>query len=127
MQYCYLQHWTLLSQPDTYTTESHFCFGPASSFFLKIFLPSSPVAYWTPTNLVIFQCHIFWPFHTVHGILKARILEWFAIPFSSGPCLVRTLLYDLYALVPLHGMSHSFIELHKLLLHDKAVIYERET
>ena len=25
------------------------------------------------------------PFHTVHGGLKARILKWFAIPFSSGP------------------------------------------
>ena len=24
------------------------------------------------------------PFHTVHGVLKARILKWFAIPFSSG-------------------------------------------
>ena len=23
--------------------------------------------------------------HTVHGVLKARILKWFAIPFSSGP------------------------------------------
>ena len=22
-------------------------------------------------------------FHTVHGVLKARILKWFAIPFSS--------------------------------------------
>ena len=32
----------------------------------------------------IFQCPIFLPFHTVHGILKARILKWFAIPFSSG-------------------------------------------
>ena len=30
-------------------------------------------------------------FHTVHGILKARILKWFAIPFSSGPHFVRTL------------------------------------
>ena len=28
---------------------------------------------------------IFLPFHTVHGVLKARILKWFAIPFSSGP------------------------------------------
>ena len=26
-----------------------------------------------------------YPFHTVHGVLKARILKWFAIPFSSGP------------------------------------------
>ena len=22
------------------------------------------------------------PFHTVHGVLEARILKWFAIPFS---------------------------------------------
>ena len=27
-------------------------------------------------------------FHTVHGVLKARILKWFAIPFSSGPHFV---------------------------------------
>ena len=30
----------------------------------------------------------FLPFHTVHGVLKARILKWFAIPFSSGPRFV---------------------------------------
>ena len=30
------------------------------------------------------QCLIFLPFHTVHGVLKARILKWFAIPFSSS-------------------------------------------
>ena len=29
------------------------------------------------------------PFHTVHGVLKARILRWFAIPISSGPHSVR--------------------------------------
>ena len=65
-----------------------FCFWPASSFFLELFLCSSPVAYWTSTHLgggLIFWCHIFLPFHTVHGVLEARILEWFAIPFSSGP------------------------------------------
>ena len=27
--------------------------------------------------------------YTVHGVLKARILKWFAIPFSSGPHSVR--------------------------------------
>ena len=42
----------------------------------------------------IFQCPIFLPFHTVHGVLKAKILKWFAIPFSSGPHFVRTLHYD---------------------------------
>ena len=33
-------------------------------------------------------------FHTVHGILTARILEWVAISFSSEPCFVRTLHHD---------------------------------
>ena len=32
-----------------------------------------------------FQCPIFLPLHTVHGVLKARILKWCAILFSSGP------------------------------------------
>ena len=30
---------------------------------------------------VIFQCHIFLPFHTIHGVLKARILS--GLPFFS--------------------------------------------
>ena len=46
----------------------------------------------------IFQCPIFLPFHTVHGVLKARILKWFAIPFSSGPHSVKTLHHDLSVL-----------------------------
>ena len=31
------------------------------------------------------------PFHTVPGVLKARILKWLAIPFSSGPRSVNGL------------------------------------
>ena len=46
----------------------------------------------------IFQCCIFLPFHTVHGVLKARILKWFALPFSSRPHFVRTLHHDLSVL-----------------------------
>ena len=30
----------------------------------------------------------------VHRVLKARMLKWFVIPFSSGPCFVRTLHHD---------------------------------
>ena len=33
-------------------------------------------------------------FHTVHGVLTVRTLEWFAIPSSRGPRFVRTLHYD---------------------------------
>ena len=42
----------------------------------------------------IFQCLIFLSFHTVHGVLKTRILKWLAIPFSSGSCFIRTIHHD---------------------------------
>ena len=51
MQYCSLQHWTLLPSPVTSTTGCCFCFGSVSSFFLELFLHWSPVAYWAPTHL----------------------------------------------------------------------------
>ena len=54
MQYYSLQYRILLSSPDTSTIEHHFRFGPAASFFLEVLvivLYSSPVAYWTPSNL----------------------------------------------------------------------------
>ena len=124
MQYCSLQHRTLLPSPVTSTTGCCFCFGSVSLFFLELFLHSSPVAYyplqysclgypmdrevwqvtvhgvtksWTQwsdfTSLhrpgeFIFQCPIFLPFYTVHGVPKARILKGFAIPSSRGPCFV---------------------------------------
>ena len=66
-----------------------------SSFFLELFLHSSLGASWAPTNLeFIFHCLVFLPFHTVHQVLKASILKWYTIPFSSGPCFVRTLHHD---------------------------------
>ena len=49
-------------------------------------------SYWSGEFL--FQYPIILPFHTVHGVLKARILKWFAIPFSSGPHSVRPLHHD---------------------------------
>ena len=50
MQYCSLQHWTLLLSPVTSTTGCCFCFGSIPSFFLELFLYWSPVAYWAPTD-----------------------------------------------------------------------------
>ena len=44
---------------------------------------------------IIFKCLIFLPFHPVHGLLKSRILKWFAIPFSSGQCFVRIIHHEL--------------------------------
>ena len=64
----------------------------------------------------IFQCPIFLPFHTVPGVLKARMLKWSAIPFSSGHVLSELSTITCLSWVARHSMAHSFIQL------DKAVI-----
>ena len=95
MQYCSLQHRILLLSPVTSTTGYCFCFGSIPSFFLYLFLLWSPVTYWAPNDLgVPLLVSIILPFHTVHGVLKATILKWLAIPFSSGPRSVRPLHHD---------------------------------
>ena len=112
-QCCSLQHWTSLSPADTSTTGHHFALAQPLHFSwtISVLFHSSILDTYWPSG-VIFQCPIFLPFHTVHGALKARILKWFAIPFSSGPAFVRTL-HHAPSWVALHGMAHSFIELHK--------------
>ena len=64
---------------------------------ISLLFPSIILDTYQPGGL-IFWCHIFLPFHTVQGILEARRLKWLAIPFSSGPCFVRTLHCDLSVL-----------------------------
>ena len=73
--------------------QSHPWFLSISSFFLELFLHWSPVAYWAPTGQgsSSFSVLSFLPVHSVHGVLKARIMKWFSIPFSSGPHSVRPL------------------------------------
>ena len=51
IHYCSLQQQTLPPSPVTSTTRCCFFFGSVSSFFLELFLHSSPVAYWAPTDL----------------------------------------------------------------------------
>ena len=58
---------------------------------------------------------VLYSFHTFHGVLAARKLEWFAIPSSSGPHFVKTLHLSWVAL---RSLAHCFIELHKTLRHD---------
>ena len=50
VQYCSLQHWTLLPSPVTFTIGYCFCLGSISSSCLELFLHWSPVAYWAPTT-----------------------------------------------------------------------------
>ena len=63
------------------------------SWVISPLISSSILGTYRPGEF-IFQCPIILPFHTVHGVLKSRILKWFAILFSSGPHFVRTLHHD---------------------------------
>ena len=116
MQYCFLQHRTLLLSPVLSTTGYCICFGSIPSFFLELFLHWSPVAYWAPRKF-LFQCPIFFPFHAVHGVLKARILKWFAIPSPVDHVLSELYTMTRLSWVALQGMAHSFIELDKAVVH----------
>jgi len=125
MQYCPLQNQTLLASPITSTTGSCFHFGSIFSFFLHLFSHSSPVAYWNSTyqpEEFSFQCHIFLPFHTVHGILKTRILKWFAIVSPVDHALSELFIMTHPSWVALHGMAHSYIELDKAVVHATRLV-----
>ena len=122
MQYCTLQHRTLLPSSDISTTACCFHFGLfILSGAVSPLFSSSILGTYRPGEF-IFQCHIFLPFHTVHEVLKARKLKWFTIPFSSGPRFVRTFPYEHPSWVTLHSMAHSFIELDKAVFHVISLI-----
>ena len=57
------------------------------------------------------------PFHAVHGVLKAGMLKWFSIPFSSGPNLSELSTMTCPSHLAPHGMAHSFTELDKAVGH----------
>ena len=56
-------------------------------------------------------------FHTVHGVLKARILKWFAVPFSVDHILSELSTMVCPSWVAPHSMAHGFIELDKTVVH----------
>ena len=90
IQYCSLQHWIT-------SITSHIHNWVLFLLWLGLFILSGAISLLFSSSILgtylpggfIFQCHIFLPFHTVHGVLKARILQWFAILFFSGPHFVR--------------------------------------
>ena len=89
------------------------------SRFNSPLISSSILGTYRPGEFV-FQCPIFLPFHMVHGVLKARILKWFAIPFSSGPHSVHDAPHSPpwpARLAWPHMAWLSFIELDKAVIH----------
>ena len=105
MKYCSLQHRTLLSTPDTPTTGHNFHCD--SSSLLDTYSPGE----------FTFQYHIFLSFHTVHGVLNARILKCLAFPSPVDHVLSEFSTMIHLSWVALHGMAHSIIELGKIVVH----------
>ena len=118
MQYCFLQHQTFAS------ITSHIHNWALFLLWLHLFILSGVISALTSSNILgtyqpeefIFQSPIFLPFLTVHGVLKARILKWFTIPFSSGPRFVRILHYD-PSVLGSTWVAHSFFDLDKAVVH----------
>ena len=68
-------------------------------------------------NKWVFQCHTFLPFHTFHGVLKARILSGLPFPSPADHLLSELSTMSHLPWVALQGMAHSFTELDKIVVH----------
>ena len=119
MQYSSLQHQTLLPSPVKSTTQSCFHFGSVSSFFLELFLHSSPVAYWAPTDLESssFSVLSFCLFILFMGFSRQEY--WSDLPFPPPVDHVLSKFSTMThpSWVALQGVAHSFIELDKAVVH----------
>ena len=112
MQYCSLQHQTLLLLHHIHSGYC-FCFGSVSSVFMELFLHWSPVAYWTPTDLgsSSFSVLSFYLFILFMGFSRQEY--WSGLPFPSPVDHVLSELFTMTRLswVALHSTAHSFIKL----------------
>ena len=119
MHYCSLQHQTLPPSPVTSTATCRFCFGSVSSFFLELFLHSSPVVYWAPTDLGSSSFSVISFCLAILFIGFSRQEYWSYLPFPSPVDHVlselSTMTYSSW--VALYGMAHGFIELDKAVIH----------
>ena len=119
MQYCSLQHWNLLPSPVTSHNWVLFFLWLSLFILSGVTSPliSSSILGTYPPGEFIFQCHIFLPFHTVHGVLKARILKCLSFPSPVDHILSELSTMTRLFWVALQGMVHSFIELDMAVVH----------
>ena len=119
MQYCSLQHWTLLPSPVISTIGCCFCFGSIPSFFLELFLHWSPVACWAPTDLGSSSFSVLSFCLFILFTEFSRQEYWSGLPFPSPADHILSELSTMThpSWVALHGMAHSFIELDKVVVH----------
>ena len=124
MQYFSSQYWTLLSSPDASTASHCFHFGSASSFLLELFLCSSPVTYWAPTNLGSSSFSVISFCLFILFMVFSRQEYWSDWPFPSpvDHILSEPSTMAFPSWVALHSMVHSFTELDKAVVHVTRLI-----
>ena len=123
IQYCSLQHWTLLPSRHIHNWALFLlwlCLFILSGLIYPLF--SSSILGTYQSGEFISQCPIFLPFHTVHGVLKARMVKWFAIPSPLHHVLSELSTMTCPSWVALHGMAHSFIDLDKAVVHVTSLV-----
>ena len=127
-QCCYLQHRLYFHPPDTSTTERHFHFWPSLSFFLELFLCSSPVTYWILSDLeasssgVIFFC----PLILFTGFSRQEYRNGLLFPPPVDHVLSELSARTHPFWVALRGVAHGFFELRKPLRCNRSVVHEGE-
>ena len=110
MQYCSLQHKTLLLSPITSTAGYCFCFGSIPSFFLELFLHWSPVAYGHLLTYHFAFSYCSWSSQGKNTeVVCHSLLQWTAICQTSPP-------WPTHLGWP-HMAGRSFIELDKAVVH----------
>ena len=110
MQYCSLQHLTLLPSPVTPTTGCCFCSGSIPSFFLELFLHSSTVACLAPSDLGSSPFSVLSFCLFILFMRFSRQEYWSGLPFPSPVDHILSELPTMTCLswVALHSLAHSF-------------------
>ena len=123
MQYCSLQHHTLLS-PVISTTWYHFHFGSASSFLLELFPCFSQGAYWASTDLgsSSFSVLSFCLFILFTGLSRQEYLSGLSVPSPVGHVFSKLPTMTHPSWVALCSMAHNFVELDKAVVHVISLI-----
>ena len=123
VQYCSLQHQTLFLSPVTSTAGHCFCFSSISSFFVELFLQSSPVVYIAFIHLGGSSFSVLFAFSYCswgpQGKNTERVchslLQWTTFCQTSPP-------WPICLGWPYNGMAHSFTEIDKAVVHGISLI-----
>ena len=101
-----------------------FCFGSIPSFFLELFLHSSPVAYWASSDLGSSSFCILSFCLFILFMEFSRQVYWSGLPFPSpvDRILSQLCIMTCPSWVVLYDMAYSFIELDKAVVHVISLI-----